>query len=44
MTVYKLGDKTFAARSNEFGFANYEIIPTPKALNEPDMPAGASFL
>lgn len=28
-TVYKLGDQYFAARSNEFGYANYEIIPTP---------------
>ena len=25
MTVYKLGDKYIAARSNEFGYANYEI-------------------
>jgi hypothetical protein len=29
MTVYKMGDKYLAARSNEFGYANYEIIPTP---------------
>jgi Protein of unknown function (DUF3604) len=27
VTVYKMGDKYFAARSNEFGYANYEIIP-----------------
>ena len=27
ITVYKLGDKYFGARSNEFGYANYEIIP-----------------
>ena len=26
-TVYKLGDKYYAARSNEFGYVNYEIIP-----------------
>jgi len=26
-TVYKVGDKYFAARSNEFGYVNYEIIP-----------------
>ena len=26
MTVYKLGDKLYAARSNEFGYANYEIL------------------
>jgi len=30
--VYKLGDKYFAARSNEFGYANYEVIPTPAQL------------
>jgi len=34
LTFYKLGDTTYAARSNEFGFANYEIIPVPQiALN-----------
>ena len=26
-TFYKLGDTYYAARSNEFGYANYEIIP-----------------
>jgi hypothetical protein len=26
-TVYKLGDKYYGARSNEFGYVNYEIIP-----------------
>lgn len=31
-TVYKLGDKYFAARSNEFGYANYELIPVPAQL------------
>jgi hypothetical protein len=25
--VYKVGDKYIAARSNEFGYANYEMIP-----------------
>jgi len=25
VTVYKMGDKYMAARSNEFGYANYEI-------------------
>jgi hypothetical protein len=30
--VYKLGDKYYGARSNEFGYANYEIIPVPKFL------------
>src|SRR5262249_40969390 len=34
LTFYKLGDTTYAARSNEFGFANYEIIPAPQfAIN-----------
>jgi hypothetical protein len=28
-TFYKLGDTYYAARSNEFGYANYEIIPAP---------------
>ena len=27
VTVYKMGDKYFAARSNGLGYANYEIIP-----------------
>ena len=31
--VYKVGDKYYGARSNEFGYANYEIIPTLKELN-----------
>ena len=31
VTVYKMGDKYIAARSNEFGYANYEILP-----KEPD--------
>lgn len=31
-TVYKLGDKYYGARSNEFGYANYEIIPAPSQL------------
>ena len=28
ITVYKLGDKYYAARSNEFGYANYEFWPS----------------
>ena len=32
MAVYKVGDKFFGARSNEFGFANYEIVPEPANL------------
>lgn len=27
ITVFKLGDRYLAARSNEFGYANYEMIP-----------------
>ncbi len=26
MTLYRLGDKVYGARSNEFGYANYEIL------------------
>jgi hypothetical protein len=26
-TVYRLGDRYYAARSNEFGYANYEVLP-----------------
>ena len=37
-TVYKLGDKYFGARSNEFGYANYEVVPTPQALDPLDQP------
>jgi hypothetical protein len=33
ITVYKVGDKYLAARSNEFGYANYEIIPAVVELN-----------
>lgn len=27
VTVYLLGDKFFASRNNEFGYANYEVVP-----------------
>ncbi len=33
IAVYKLGEKYLAARSNEFGYANYEIIPVVSELN-----------
>ena len=33
ITVYKAGDKYVGARGNEFGYANYEIIPTVAELN-----------
>ena len=32
MTLYKAGGKYVAARSNEFGYANYEIVPNPNQL------------
>jgi hypothetical protein len=32
---YKLGDAYYAARSNEFGYANYEIIPAPQIAANP---------
>ena len=35
MTFYKLGDATYGARSNEFGYANYEIIPYPQIAVNP---------
>jgi len=38
MTVYKLGDEYLAARSNEFGYANYEIT-VPVAEVSPLEPA-----
>ena len=34
-TMYKLGDSYYGARSNEFGYANYEIIPTPQIASNP---------
>jgi hypothetical protein len=37
--AYKLGDKYYGARSDEFGYANYEIIPAAKEL----APLGPSF-
>ena len=33
IAVYKLGDKYVAARSNEFGYANYEMIPAVAQLS-----------
>lgn len=35
IAVYKRGDTYFAARSNEFGYANYEILPTPPLFIHP---------
>jgi hypothetical protein len=34
-TVYKLGNTYYGARSNEFGYANYEIIPSPQYVLNP---------
>jgi len=34
-TVYKLGDAYYGARSNEFGYVNYEIIPFPQIASNP---------
>ena len=34
-TFYKVGDTYYAARSNEFGYANYEIIPAPQIAANP---------
>ena len=35
VTIYKMGDTYYGARSNEFGYANYEIIPTPQIVINP---------
>jgi hypothetical protein len=34
-TFYRLGSTTYAARSNEFGYANYEIIPAAQIASNP---------
>jgi Protein of unknown function (DUF3604) len=34
VAVYKVGDKYFGARSNEYGYANYEIVPAPVNLED----------
>jgi len=35
ITVYKVGDSYYGARSNEFGYANYEIVKTPQIVINP---------
>jgi hypothetical protein len=35
ITTYKLGDTYYGARSNEFGYANYEMIPSPQFVLNP---------
>jgi hypothetical protein len=42
-TFYKLGDTYYAARSNEFGYANYEIVPSPQFANNPLTEVGNLF-
>lgn len=37
ITIYKLGDTYYAARSNEFGYANYEVIAYPQFVQNPLM-------
>src|SRR5262245_42596719 len=35
ITIYKLGDTYYGARSSEFGYANYEMIPSPQYVLNP---------
>ena len=35
LTFYKLGEAYYVARSNEFGYANYEVIPPPQIAENP---------
>jgi hypothetical protein len=35
VAIYKLGETYYGARSNEFGYANYEIIPSPQFVVNP---------
>ena len=35
MAIYKLGDTYYGARSSEFGYANYEMIPSPQYVLSP---------
>jgi hypothetical protein len=35
LAIYKLGDTYYGVRSNEFGYANYEIIPYPQFVLNP---------
>ncbi len=43
LTFYKLGNTYYAARSNEFGYANYEIIPAPQIVINPLVGMGNQF-
>ncbi len=35
VAIYKAGDHYYGARSNEFGYANYEILPKPPLFLNP---------
>lgn len=35
MAVYKSGDTYYGARSNEFGYANYELLAKPPEMIDP---------
>ena len=43
LTFYRLGDVVYAARSNEFGFANYEIVAAPQIASNPLTAMGNQF-
>jgi len=43
VAVYKLGDTYYGARSNEFGYANYQIIPPPQIATQPGIMLGDDF-
>ena len=35
-TGYKIGERTLFARSDEFGYANYQVVPAPQTLVDPN--------
>jgi hypothetical protein len=43
VTLYKLGNTYYAARNNEFGYANYEIIEAPQIALNPVIAAANQF-
>jgi hypothetical protein len=43
LAIYKLGDTYYGARSNEFGYANYEIIAYPQFVQNPVTAALSQF-
>jgi hypothetical protein len=43
VSVWKLGEKYLAARSNEFGFANYELIAQPAELERLQLREGSDM-